>query len=258
MAKQKFILEKNSVIPVYHQLYEILLDAINQGKLKTHDRLPSENELKAEYVISRYTAQRALKKLVDQGVAYRSQGMGTFVSDERITYSITALLSYSAEIIGLHKTTSSKLIHALEIPADDLLAEKLRIPEKSRVYSIQRIRYVDAVPMSLQTSFLPKYLVPELITKEFKEGSLFKTIAREFGHQVGKASESLRVVRANRVEKKIFGLAKNDAVFLLERVTCLTSGEILEFAKTILRGDKSQFSVELSTDQKKGGKNYAR
>ena len=258
MYAEKRRIEKNSIIPVYHQLYEILLDLINQGKLKVHDRLPSENELKTRYSISRYTAQRALKKLVDQGIAYRNQGLGTFVADKMITYSITALLSYSAEIVGLHKTTRSKLIHAYEIPASTLIAEKLDVPENSRVYTVQRIRYVNDMPMSIQTSFLPKALVPDLIRKEFKEDSLFKTISKEYGHQVGKASESLKAVKANPLEKKIFDLKKNDAVFLLERVTRLKSGVILEFAKTILRGDWSKFAVELSSDQKKGSKNFGR
>jgi GntR family transcriptional regulator len=258
MYSKETRIEKNGIIPVYHQLFEILLDMINTGQLKVHDRLPSENELKDHYSISRYTAQRALKKLVDQGIAYRSQGMGTFVADKTITYSITALLSYSAEIVGLHKTTRSKLINAAEISADRLIASKLEIPEKRRIYMIQRIRYVDEMPMSIQTSFLSRELVPDLIRKEFKEDSLFKTIRKEYGHQVGKASESLKAVNANPLEKKIFKLRKNDAVFLLERVTRLKSGVVLEFAKTILRGDWSKFTVELSTNQNRGRKKFGR
>jgi GntR family transcriptional regulator len=250
MEKQMSEIEKGSVIPIYHQLYNLLLDHIDNRFYKPHDRLPSENELAAKYQISRHTAQRSIKQLVAQGVAYRMQGKGTFVSDKTITYSITASLSYSAEIIGLKKAPQSRLIRMEEIPAPTVIARKLGIEEGDMVYSIQRVRLVDNVPMSLQTSYLPKYLVPDLIRKKFEEGSLFKTVKKEYGHEIGAASEFLRAVLADAYEAKLLEVNKNDAVFLLERVTKTKRGKILEYVKTILRGDKSKFSVELTDNGK--------
>ena len=250
MQKDLSEIEKNSVIPIYHQLYNLLLDHIDNRVYKPHDQLPSENELAAKYQISRHTAQRSIRQLVAQGVAYRLQGKGTFVSDKTITYSITASLSYSAEIIGLKKAPQSKLIRMEESPASIVIARKLGIKAGDKVYSIQRVRLVDNVPMSLQTSYLPKFMVPDLIGKKFEEGSLFKTVKKEYGHEIGTASEFLRAVLADAYEAKLLDVNKNDAVFLLERVTKTKSGKILEYVKTILRGDKSKFSVELTNNGK--------
>ncbi len=106
MEKYLSEIDKNSVIPIYYQLYNLLLDLIDNNVYKPHDRLPSENELAIKYGISRQTAQRSINQLVSQGMAYRVKGKGTFVADKTITYSVTASLSYSAEIIGLKKSVA--------------------------------------------------------------------------------------------------------------------------------------------------------
>lgn len=239
-------IEKNSIIPIYHQLYTAILEAIEDGAYKSHDRLPSENELSKEFGISRNTAQKSLQQLVDQGYAYRTQGKGTFVADNMVTYSVTASLSFSAEIIGLKKVPESKLLHAREISSTNHLVINLQIGKGDPVYSIQRIRFVDKIPMALQTSFLPVNLVPGLINLEFEEDSLFKTIKKYFGHDISNASELLKTAKCDAYEAKLLKVQEGDAVFLLERVTKLADGKVLEFVKTVLRGDKSSFSIELS------------
>lgn len=254
MASINTEIEKNSVVPIYHQLYTILSDLIHNEVYKTYDRLPSENELADQYRISRQTAQRALKSLVDQGIAHRVQGKGTFVSDRMITYSITASLSYSSEIIGLNKIPRSKLIHTKKITTSGLIAKNLSIERGSPVYSIQRIRYVDNVPMSLQTSYLPEYLVPGLIDKKFEDDSLFKTIKKEYGLEIGKANEFLKARNCEKNEAELLDVEEGSAVFLIERITKLKDSRVIEFVRTILRGDNSKISVELTNNSSNGAK----
>jgi len=244
-----FHLDKHSVIPIYHQLQEVLVDMINSGQYKADDNLPSENEIAQKYAISRNTAQRVLNNLVNRGLAYRIQGSGTFVANKKVTFSVVTSLSYSAEIVGLNKKIHTKLIQAEEIPATELIARNLMIGIEEPVYTLQRVRYIDDIPMSLQTSFLPAILVPGLIQKQAEEESLFKTINKEYGLEIDSAAETLQAVKVNNYEAKILGLGHNEAAFLLERITKLKSGQVIEFVKTILRGDKSKFYIELSGRQ---------
>jgi len=246
MVFMKGEINKHSIIPVYHQLQEMFIDQIDEGLYKAGDQLPSENILAAYYKISRNTAQRVLKYLVDRGLAYRLQGKGTFVANKMVTFSIVTSLSYSSEIIGLNKTPRSKLVHAEEIAAPARISRKLEIDERDPVYSIRRIRYVDNIPMSLQTSYIPAQLVPGLIFKNFEEKSLFQTIGNDYGLEIGKASETMQAVQPSKYESKLLEMGDKDAVFLIERITRLKNNSVIEFVKTILRGDKSKFYVELS------------
>lgn len=239
-------IDKNSIVPYYYQLQEVLENLIDQGVYKPDQKLPSENELREWLGISRHTAQRALKHLVDRGIAYRIQGKGTYVSNKTITYSLVANLSFSAEMLGLNKKVKSKLICCEEITAHSLITKMLQTDKNARFYNIQRLRLVDDIPISLQTSYLPVVLVPGLIKKNFEEASLFSIIKEDYGLEIGEAFETLQAVKANQYEAEQLQIKIGDAVFLLERTTKLKTGEILEFVKTILRGDRGKFYVELN------------
>ncbi|MBU0529927.1 GntR family transcriptional regulator [bacterium] len=239
-------IDKNSIIPYYYQLQEVLENLIDQEIYKPDQKLPSENELRDLLRISRHTAQRALQHLVDRGIAYRVQGKGTYVANKSITYSMIANLSFSAEILGLNKKVRSEVINSEEINAHSLIKKILQTDENAKFYCIQRLRYVDDIPISIQTSYLPSNLVPGLIDKNFEEVSLFTIIKEEYGLEIGEAFETLQAVKATKYEAQLLRIEKDDAVFLLERTTKLKSGETLEFVKTILRGDRGKFFVELN------------
>ncbi len=68
-------------VPLYKQLKNILKNLIEKGKIKTGERIFSENELISRYNVSSTTARRALNELVSEGFLYRIQGKGTFVAD---------------------------------------------------------------------------------------------------------------------------------------------------------------------------------
>lgn len=68
-------------LSLYEQIKQHLLSEIQEGHWKTHDRLPSENELTKQFSVSRITVKKAMSDLVEQGVIYRVQGKGTFVSE---------------------------------------------------------------------------------------------------------------------------------------------------------------------------------
>lgn len=251
MIKYFDSIDKNSIVPFYYQLQEVLENLIDQGIYEPDQKLPSENKLREWLGISRHTAQRALKHLVDRGYAYRIQGKGTFVANKTITYSLVANLSLSAEMLGMNKKVRSKLIYADEIIAHSLITKMLKTDEKEKYFSVQRLRYVDDIPISLQTSYLPVALVPGLISKNFEEVSLFTIIKEEYGLEIGEAFETLQAVKSTEYEAQHLKIKEGDAVFLLERTTKLKSGEILEFVKTILRGDRGKFYVELKENNRK-------
>lgn len=73
-------LDKQHPRPVYLQLKEMLQSQIEQGVYHSHQKLPSERDLCQHYNLSRMTARRALKELIDEGFAYTRVGKGTFVS----------------------------------------------------------------------------------------------------------------------------------------------------------------------------------
>ena len=110
MPLSRQTLERSSVIPLYYQLQEILIEQIDSGMLKPTDPIPSENELCRMYGVSKNTVLQAIQSLVNKRLVYRVRGKGTFVADSKIRQSITSFLGYSSEIVNLKRTPSTKLM----------------------------------------------------------------------------------------------------------------------------------------------------
>ena len=67
-----------SVLPLYHRVFIILRDQIINGMYATGVPMPSENELRKEYDVSRATIRKAMELLEEEGLVERRQGARTY------------------------------------------------------------------------------------------------------------------------------------------------------------------------------------
>jgi GntR family transcriptional regulator len=71
--------DHHSNVPPYQQVASFLRERIESGELGPHARLPSIADLVQRYGIARTTAGKALRMLVNEGLAEITPGMGTYV-----------------------------------------------------------------------------------------------------------------------------------------------------------------------------------
>ena len=86
-------IQKDSPLPLYFQLKELLRQEIESGHWQPGQRIPSEAELCHAFDISRSVVRQALTELEYQGLLYREQGKGTFVAQPKISESLMQDLS---------------------------------------------------------------------------------------------------------------------------------------------------------------------
>ena len=67
--------------PLYLQIVASLKREISEGRLEAGAALPSFRQLAEDLLVSVITVKRAYKELERDGIIYRRQGLGTFVSD---------------------------------------------------------------------------------------------------------------------------------------------------------------------------------
>lgn len=65
--------------PLVQRVYQRLLAQISAGAYRPDQRLPGENELAAQFLVSRPIVREALKRLRDEGLIHSRQGAGSFV-----------------------------------------------------------------------------------------------------------------------------------------------------------------------------------
>lgn len=65
---------------LYQQIIDALKREVSEGRLPPGSSLPSFRGLAAELLVSVITVKRAYEELEREGIIYRRQGLGTFVS----------------------------------------------------------------------------------------------------------------------------------------------------------------------------------
>ena len=68
-------------MPKYQRIAEWLQQKIADGTYGPGDKLPSEQELREQFDVSRQTVRSALAVLEEEGLIYGRQGSGSFVRD---------------------------------------------------------------------------------------------------------------------------------------------------------------------------------
>lgn len=77
-------LDRQSFVPLYRQIKDLLLDRIQHGELAVGDVIPSEAQLGAAFEVSRLTVRQALYELRVEGYVIREKGRGTFVGGSAV------------------------------------------------------------------------------------------------------------------------------------------------------------------------------
>jgi DNA-binding transcriptional regulator YhcF (GntR family) len=94
-------LDDHSATPKYQQLVNSIIQAVQTGKLKKDDVLPSINELSFEYEISRDTAEKGYKHLKRVGLLASVPGKGYFIKSTEIDQSLKVFLLFNK--LSAHK-----------------------------------------------------------------------------------------------------------------------------------------------------------
>src|SRR6266487_4217694 len=102
--------------------------------------------------ISRMTARQAITDLVNEGLFYREQGKGTFVSQRKITQQLIRLTGFTEDIKARGQKPGTKVLSAQMFPADETTAEKLRIDPGTLIFRLQRLRLADDEPLAIELS----------------------------------------------------------------------------------------------------------
>jgi ABC-type glycerol-3-phosphate transport system substrate-binding protein len=77
-------IDRDSPIPIYHQLKTLIRESIVSGTWRPGDLIPTEHKLCQMYNISRSPVRQALNELAREGVLIRQPGRGTFVHQQAI------------------------------------------------------------------------------------------------------------------------------------------------------------------------------
>jgi DNA-binding GntR family transcriptional regulator len=207
----------SSSIPQYRQLYEVLRKQIVEGVYKSGDLLPSENNLCAQFGITRPTVRHALDNMLNEGMIRKHKGKGSIVNGPPIGIGILSI-SGTTSALGKHNLRTRILSKPVIMQWPDnfmfQLSEEFR---QSGCIYLERLRLVNDVPVFYDLNYLPNINLPRFCNRRFEDQSLFDILRRVFQIEVRSGEQRIRAIRADEKIHEYLNVQAGHPVLNLQR-----------------------------------------
>ncbi len=228
-----------------------ILDLIES--LDVGHSIPSERQLTGDLGVSRLTVRAALDDLVRDGYLERRHGSGTYVTEPKIAQPLT-LTSFSNDMRRRGMVPGNRTLELATILAGARLAHKLAVSPDARIVRVKRLRLADSKPMAMEVLHVHEALVPGLTRSDFEDHSFYDLLAERYGIVIASGTQSIEPTVTNEEESEVLGVPLHSPAFLFERTTVSESGRIVEFVRSIYRGDRYRLVADLVLQRGRNGR----
>lgn len=229
--------------PLYLRLRRSIEDAVKRGALLPGDALPSERDIAASADISRVTVRKAIQDLVQHGVLVQRHGSGTFVAPrmERVEQSLSRLTSFTEDMArrGLD-VRSVWLDRGVYAPSpEEMMA--LGLSAEAMVSRVSRLRIANDTPLAIERASISAGFLPD----PNAIGSSLYAALESRGCKPVRAVQRISATNLGEADAELLDVAPGSASLNIERISYLPSGKVVEFTRSIYRGDAYDFVAEL-------------
>jgi GntR family transcriptional regulator len=212
--------------------------------LRVGDAIPAERRLASDLGVSRPTLRAVLDELVREGLLRRRQGSGTFVAEPKIALPLT-MTSFTEDMQRRGMVPGSRVLTFEAISAGAKLGQKLHLSPAEEVWAVRRLRLADDETMAIEFLHVPRKLLPDLRREDLEQHSFYTLLHTEHGIVIESGVQTIEPTVTNREEADILGVPLHSPAFLFERVTQCTRGEVVEYVRSVYRGDRYRLVTEL-------------
>lgn len=185
-------------LPRYRMIRDHLLEAIEAGELQAGDRVPSENELVAQFSVSRMTARRALQELADAGFLLRTQGLGSFVTDSRPMSSMLEVRNIADEIVERGHRHSCRVLELGSVRAGAELSHYFELDAGAPLFHSVLLHLENDVPIQHEDRYVNPGCAPDYLKQDFSD-----TTPNVYLSEVAPLGEADHVVEATVPEPAV-------------------------------------------------------
>jgi GntR family transcriptional regulator len=214
---------------------DVLRQQIHAGAYP--DGLPAENDLAAEFFVSRNTGREALTVLKNEGLIERGPKVGTHVAQRKYHHGLDALLGLKETFKDLGEVRN-EVRAAMPVTAPPAVAGRLQLKPGDQAVFIERLRYLGDLPLSLDLTYLTPDIGTRILDFALESNDLFALIEQVTGHRLGSASLALEAIPADAHSAATLQVPDGAALLMLERLTSLDDGRPVDLEYIRMRGDR--------------------
>lgn len=230
--------------PLYMEISQKILLAIQQGEYAENSPLPSERFLSEKYHVSRSTVRQALEQLKRDDCVYTLHGNGSYVKPQVYNQPLTKFYSFTDELKNSNVLINNTVIDYTLIVNDKGLSRTFKVSPNTEFHRIVRLRSAEDYPLMIETTFLPRNRFYKIDSQILEQYSLYQYLKQKYDFSVTKAREHFKPILPSSQERELLQISSSSPCMLLERYS-YEEEDLIEYTRSVIRGDKYMFSVEL-------------
>ncbi len=238
-------------IPRHKQISEWLESQIEEGTYEIDEKLPSENELCKKFDVSRVTVRKALQTLENEGLIYRSQGLGSFVCDDRPRQSFIQLTDFEEDMRRAGLEPSSEVIKLTTEKATDQITGVLNLDPESTVVRLDRLRLGDGEPIAFDITWLPMFYGQLIEGYDLKDETIYDILEKDFDIPVEKGYFRIEAENSPDDIAKHLKLEPGTALLVIDRISLTVGEKPIYYQKRYYRSDRIVYELVAERDANK-------
>jgi GntR family transcriptional regulator len=156
------------------------------------------------------------------------------------------MTSFTEEMRRRGMTPSSRTIELRVTPAGAHLGRLLHVSPSEPVVIVTRLRLADRESMAIETLHVRESFVPGLTAADLEKQSFYQLLDDRYGIVIVGGKQAIEPTVTNEEESAALGVPLHSPAFLFERTTRTESGQIVEYVRSIYRGDRYRIVSDLS------------
>ena len=239
-------IDRNSSIPLYEQIKQIIRFQILSGEYAYGSRLPTEEEYCQKFQVSSITVKRALSELANAGLVSRRQGSGTIVTRKPVdeNFKLTAGFSEIARRSG--RRPESNVLKVRRLDATESLLRTFQLPPAAEVgfMSFQRLLSTDGRPSALITAYVLEDLGQQMLKHKLDNASFYRLYEEILGRKVTRNENTLTPINVSPDAARLLQVTPGSAHMHIRGVSYIEGGLTVEMSVSIFSGDYFEWKAD--------------
>jgi DNA-binding GntR family transcriptional regulator len=237
--------------PRYQELADDLRSAILRGDFPAPDQFPTENELCAQYGVSRFTVREALRALQNEGLIRRKRGSGTVIQPAAARGgALHQPLSNVGELMQYARDTRVDFVRLPNTPIPRRLMDQLPSPMAGKWSHFRGLRISEGLgaPIALTDAFVHPDLKDVVAELDPAEDTIFRQLER-LGHlRISQVTQDIQAVPASASVANELKVARRSPCLRILRCYYDTTGRLFEISTSQHPGDRFAYAMHMDVE----------
>lgn len=233
-----------TALALHAQVRETIRARILDGSYPAHSQVPSESQMMEAFGVSRITIRQALGDLQKEGLIFKIAGKGSFVAKPKAFQNLSKLQGFGEAMGSSGYETFSQVLSVRTQRPSEVVMNRLRLRSGARVVEIQRLRYLNRAPISVDVSYFPEAIGERLAREDLARRDIFSILENDHGLTLTHADLQIEAISADESLARHLRIAESSPLLRIERLT--HAGEQpVDFEFLYYPGDAFQYRLRI-------------